>query len=340
MSFRQRAATPWADAGHEIAWCQHQIHTEPKPAQSLLKSPPQDKLKVLESRTNWSIGTTSFQVVFDRARGTLISWTSNGKQILIPDNDTQSALLPGFYRAPTDNDRPSDDPYWKRFGLDAMTTQLRSIRLERIGKGEIEIHSTTLHSPPILNWGYEASTTYRITSDEEISVNTKLTPQGKRPETIPRLGLDLRLSKALVSARYLGPGPGESYPDKRASQRVGVYESSVRGLSTPYEIPQENGNRVDAQWIQLLDSVGNGVEVTRTDGTPTFSWAAGHYTPQALDKARHPCDLAEVDAVLLRLDAKCAGVGSGACGPSIGEAFQVKTETIEFGFKLRKVQML
>jgi beta-galactosidase len=90
---------------------------------------------------------------FDRARGCLTHWISSGLALLQPDSNTGAAILPSFWRAPTDNDVPVALPYWRRFGLDQMTSQLRSFAVRTIDEADlIEVETQTLLSPPILAW--------------------------------------------------------------------------------------------------------------------------------------------------------------------------------------------
>jgi beta-galactosidase len=218
-----------------------------------------------------------------------------------------------------------------------MTSQLRSTTLSRQSEGTVTISSKTFLAPPILAWGVEAEIDYIIKSDESVSIQVKLTPTGSMPDTVPRIGLDLRLNKDLVAAKYHGLGPGESYPDKMMAQKMGVYESSVAELSYNYDVPQENGNRMGARVVKLTAETGFGLQSRRLDDKQPFSWSAGYHRPEALDAAKHPCDLIEENALLLRLDVATAGVGSAACGPGIGEDVQVKCQATSFAIELRRV---
>ncbi|KAK5165557.1 Beta-galactosidase (Lactase) [Saxophila tyrrhenica] len=334
VSFRMREASAWAKAGHEIAWSQHQLQAsdygEPR-------SSHDQRLNIEESATVWTITSGDSRVTIDRTTGMLQSWQSKGVELLAAKGPRKGALHPSFWRAPTDNDRPSDDPYWKRFGVDAMTSQLRSLSIVRSSDDEVEIVSKLYLAPPILDWGMEASITYTIKSDESISIGAKLTPRGKAPANLPRIGLDLYLSKALTQSGYFGLGPGESYPDKRGAQKVDIHSSPVRDLHTSYDVPQENGNRMDARWVKLNGDGGPGLHATRLDQDKLFSWAASMYSAESLDATRHPCDLREENMLLLRLDGATGGVGSGACGPGVLERDQVKCEESSFAFRLRRV---
>ncbi|SMR53157.1 unnamed protein product [Zymoseptoria tritici ST99CH_1E4] len=334
VSFRLGQATNWADAGHEVAWCQGRLTANRDQAVESHKLGP---LRVRTSPTSWTVGDGGFEIVFDRVRGVLKSWTSNSKSLLIEDPLTHAALIPSFWRAPTDNDRPSDDPYWKRYGLNDMTSQLRSASISRQSESTVTISSTTYLAPPILDWGIEADISYTIRSNETVSIKARLNPVGSIPTTVPRIGLDLRLNEDLVAAKYHGLGPGESYPDKMMAQRVGIYESPVAQLSYNYDVPQENGNRMGARWVKLVDETGFGLQSRRVDVDQPFSWTASYHRPEMLDAAKHPCDLVEEDALLLRLDVATAGVGSAACGPGIGEDVQVKCQATSFAFELRRI---
>jgi beta-galactosidase len=157
------------------------------------------------------------------------------------------------------------------------------------------------------------------------------------PNTLPRVGLDIRLCNSLENAEWFGIGPGESYADKRSSQKLGIYSASVDQLHTPYDVPQENGNRMDTRWVKMTGVSGVGIRATSTGNPKVFQWAAGRHSPSALENARHPRDLVKEDEVLWRLDAEAAGVGSAACGPGIREEFQVKCDEKEFEFHFERV---
>ena len=347
ISFRLRSDTPWADASHEVAWWQRKLSpSQPASiAQSALQ--PYDELRIKNFQAAFRITGSNWSLRFDRARGYITNWVSSGITLLEPDAETGAAIIPSFWRAPTDNDVPAALPYWRRFGLDQLTSQLRSISVrtdDKIGLVEVETH--TFLSPPVLDWAYNIQTTYKIYPNGSLAIHVHIRPSGSYPETVPRVGLDLRLSQTLNQVGWFGPGPGESYPDKRSSQRVGIWSKTVPELQTNYEHPQDNGNRMDTRWLTVLNSQGEGIKVTGQiardndkDPERAFQWAAGRHTAAVLEAARHPCDLTEEDATLLKLNAEVAGVGSAACGPGVKEEFQVSSVERNFQFVLEKVRI-
>ncbi len=91
-------------------------------------------------------------------------------------------------------------------------------------------------------------------------------------------------------------------------------------MQTPYVYPQENGNRVDARWVELRAPDGHGL---RVEGQPQFDFAARRWTSESLDAARHTTDLVPDDVIHLNVDIGQTGLGSGSCGPEVAAAYQL-----------------
>lgn len=166
-------------------------------------------------------------------------------------------------------------------------------------------------------WTFETTTTYTICNRGTLKVHVSLVPKGPEggiPIHVPRVGLNLRLPRSLECVKWQGLGPGEAYPDKCSAQRMGAWSvDCISELQTPYEVPQENGNCMGTRWVKVFEPQGSELKATAggDNGRQDFSWAASRHGAEALEDARHPCDLVEEDATLLRLDAKVAGVGGG-----------------------------
>lgn len=172
---------------------------------------------------------------------------------------------------------------------------------------------------------------------------------------MPRIGLDLALNAGLDKFQWYGKGPGESYSDKGASQLQGIHEAaSLASLQGPYDVPQENGNRSGTGWVVLRkDAAGAACAGLRASLSPLltadgqekvldlsggFNWAASPYSTEAVEKAKHPCDLKASSETTLRLDAVVAGVGSAACGPGVRTDLLAKVEEMRFAFCLEPVE--
>ncbi|KAK4503341.1 hypothetical protein PRZ48_004256 [Zasmidium cellare] len=338
ISLKLKHSTSWAESGHEIAWIQIPLLPTSDSASTKLRK-AQTEPDVTSTPTKLTIKGDAFEFVFDSARGTLVEWQSNDQAIIEKDG---GGLIPSSWRPSTDNDTSNALPYWQRFGVDSLTSNLRSFAVEKSDHGNVIVKTKLFLSPPVLAWGWNCDVDYHISACGSLRVATSMTQTGSQPKYVPRIGLNLRLNKALNQARWLGLGPGESYPDKKAAQRVGIWEvDDVAKLHTPYDVPQENGNRMGTKWLRLTGShrAGRGIRASQPKESDDegFSFAVSRYTDESIQAAKHPPDLVEEDATLLRLDANVAGVGTAACGPGVNEADQVKCQPYQFEFLLETV---
>lgn len=132
--------------------------------------------------------------------------------------------------------------------MNRITSQLRSLDFHEDPTSHVVTLTTKTNlSLTALGWSWLATTVYQILQDgSTMACFVYLDkPDGTAPQHIPRLGLDLLLSKELQHVKWFGLGPGESYPDKQASQRVGIWEvGDIAQLHTLYNVPQENSNRM------------------------------------------------------------------------------------------------
>ena len=342
VSFRNKNDTQWADSGAEIAWFQHQFNAPCSLSLIALPTAFVYPLEVSTNKTTYSVEGSDFCFNFSRSTGNLKDWKANGYTFIEEDPATKSGLAVGFWRCPIDNDVPLDAPTWKHWGLHAMTSQLRNLTISHDrndAASSVRLIATYWLAPPILAWGFHATVIYDVSPSGKLRVSVHLLPEGPAPVDMPRVGLDIRLPDALDNAVWFGRGPGESYADKKLSQKIGVYSASVSQLHTPYDVPQENGNRTDTRWVRIEDKRGWGVRASRVaanddESTELFQWVASRYSAEVLEKGRHPRDLVPEKCVRLRLDADSAGVGTGACGPTMLEKYRVKCEEMRFGFEL------
>lgn len=280
--------TPWAQRGHVVAWAQLPVETGtvlPVPGGT---PPVRDGGRI-------TLGPASFD-----AHGTLLSLGD------LPIRD----LRLDVWRAPTDNDNgmpwrpePSLATRWRKVGLDRMRHRLDAVEL---GDGSLTVRTRV--APAASDLGL--STEYRWQSDgSRLLLTVRVTPEGEWPVPLPRLGIRFGLPGAHGRVRWFGGGPGEAYPDTRAASLLGVWESDVAALQTPYVRPQENGARPDIRWAEL-----GGLRID-TDHAPWLT--ARPWTTEQLDAAAHRPDLTPGDTLWVNLDVGQHGIGTQSCGPGV-----------------------
>ncbi|CAM9775737.1 unnamed protein product [Chrysoparadoxa australica] len=126
----------------------------------------------------------------------------------------------------------------------------------------------------------------------------------------------MMLPQRLTRMRWLGQGPHETYPDRKASGIIDVYQGSVASQHVPYMSPQENGGKSDVQWVALMpDGEGTGVLLKPCRSRDGAGWQANaaYYSTAEMEHAVQCKDLAPKQPgqapVHLHLDCRHMGVG-------------------------------
>ena len=162
-------------------------------------------------------------------------------------------------------------------------------------------------------FGFKAEYNYYIFTNRKITMNLELKGFKKTsfaPEFIPRIGIELKLPSSFYNVKWQGLGPDENYSDMKAHVKQGVYSKNIDEMSTVYVKPQENGHREGTERIEL-ESAKNTLII---NSAQQIGFNVHNYTIEALEKAKHWEELETCDEVILYIDAKHSGLGSGSCG--------------------------
>ncbi len=243
-----------------------------------------------------------------------------------------------LWRGPTDNDRsdsrgsyelgspeetagdgspgPSSEQRWRQRGLDRLVHRVQSVS---VTPSEV----ITRVRVSAANSGLSVDVTYRWTIDplepDTLALRVEAVPSPNWDCTWPRVGVRFALPAGLSQADWLGTGPSESYPDSRTASRVGRFHADVDELNVRYSRPQETGHRPQLRSLQLSDGEATRLSI-RTVPDPQGhrpGFTLSRYTPQQLDRARHPYELPDNDELYLFVDDAVHGLGSRACGVDV-----------------------
>lgn len=324
MSFTLRHDTNWAKAGHEVAYGQVLL----VPATKLevlksLRSPTAPNFTQVSPQVLSISSSSGIQWQFNIVHGTLTSWKRPSGEELI---HTPPVL--DFYRAITDNDAPKFGKIWTATFLHQTKCHVRSTTWSNTPDSVVVVVNTRI-APPVLEWSVDSVFTYTFTS-EHVSLKVKGVPQGVNlPHTFARIGLTMSLNE-IESATWFGRGPGESYRDKKLSQKIDTYSLPIDALYTNYEFPQESGNRTDTRWVHFKGQHG-GLKAY-FGALEEASFSALHYSTTDLDEAQHPYDLInkKKKETIVRLDWAHHGLGTGSCGPATLPQYSLESKEFEF----------
>lgn len=303
--------TPWAAAGHTVAWEQFSL---PSPQLfAPLQLPRAVQPVITEDGAHLHIHSGEAALTFERATGLLARFDWRG----VPLIHTGPRL--NAWRAPTDNDGFKWNPelkdkllyYWLQARLDRLQHHLDSFDYGQPGPGmaRVTIHITSQAAG--ISAGFQHQMTYTLMGDTALQLDWSVDCFGDLP-LLPRLGLTLSLPPGFETFTWLGRGPQESYPDRKAGLPIGLYRASVSEQYVPYILPQEHGNKTDVRWAALANADGTGLMAI---GQAAFQTSAGHFTADDLYQAMHTCDLHPRPETIWNLDVAQCGLGGASCGP-------------------------
>lgn len=339
LTFTLKAASPWAKKGHEIAWAQLPLFEDPMSNFNITEGVSCHPLLISKGLGRLHITSKDFETKFtyDIVRGDL-SWSAKDGILF------RSGPQLGIYRAMTQNDLGPEGPCleWNRFRVESTRMLVQSATWNINQAGNVVIKTKVRVAPTVLEWAAEATLTYTL-AESSVKIHVKGDFIGTYPKFIPRLGLTTRLPSYYNAATWFGRGPGESYRDKKSAARFGVYTSTLQnGLQTPYEWPQENGNRVDTHWAHIhssssdADAASMGKTEVRAKKIEArmdvpFSFSLRQYSTAELDRAKHPFELSELrDETEFNIDLAHHGIGTASCGPGPFNGHRLESGPFEF----------
>lgn len=347
LEFSLRTDELWAKRGHIIAWQQMTLSF---PTVAIAETLPafHSPLVVDEIRDIVHVSGENFSLVFSKEFGTITQLVYNNQQVIELDKTAAAKRmsrrrqrsvveekingpLPHFYRAPVDNDNQFGrgvGPKWREMKLSDVAHTAENIKIEKSGDTMVKI-SVDMTSTSPTGYKVKSNVEYSIWSNGFIDVTSNFTPD-PLDVALPKLGMQLELSKGLEYVEWLGRGPQENYWDRKRAADIGRYQKTVTDMFEPYVRPQDMANRDDARWITVTDRDGKGVMVRGQ-----FNFSALHYTAQDLDAAAHPYELTPRDETILCIDVGQQGLGGASCGPPPLDEYTFKAEPRTLTFQLR-----
>lgn len=318
--------TPWADAGHELAWEQFVL---PAAASSGRSAPAaaDAPLEVREEGSELHVKGTGFSLRFDLRSGNLASYRVGDRELL------RKAPVPNFWRAVTDNDRGNKLPERAGIWRDAGERRrlLQSGWESAGGRVRFEVRYALPTRPEsILLLRYE------VNGEGEVEVSGYLNPGQGLPE-IPEIGLLLIMDPSFDRISWYGRGPHENYWDRKSGAKLGLYEGRVTDQVVPYLRPQECGNKTDVRFATVTDAEGRGF---RIEGVPAVELNVLPYTPQEMELYDHHHLLPAPEKTVIRINYAQMGVGGDdSWGARTHPEFTLHADrSYTFSFRLKGIK--
>ena len=243
--------------------------------------------------------------------GSITSFTHHGQELLA------RPLHCNFWRPPTENDLADVAGARAWQGLDRLSTEVLSVTSN---ESEVEV-LMRLTDPD----GSHLTVKEIIAIDATgaVQLHYLVMPLGHY-RTLPKLGLQLGLDTSF-SVGFYG-NIHETYPDRRAAQRVATWYKSLESLAErQYVKPQEQGNR-EAQWVSFVRG-GVGLAFLSPDDQGWLNFSVRRQEDSVLTAARRWCDVVDADHYIVNIDYRQAGLGTATCGPGVAERYQINGDS-------------
>jgi beta-galactosidase len=276
------------------------------------------------------------RVELDRHTGTMVGLSHGPSDLLV------AGPRLSLWRAATQNDGMKVGPMsqvqgvrrrWDRWGLAALEPEFVASST-REGDGCFVFEGRHQYCGAEVDQVIDHRERYEIDASGWVTVDEWVSVPAAFPD-LARVGVVLDLAPDLEHLTWFGPGPWETYPDRRLAP-VGRWRSTVADQEVPYAVPQEHGGHVDPRWLTLTAGRGPGILV-RFDGDPRRSFRASHSTDADLYAARTPNELVHRPEVTLHLDAAVRGLGTASCGPDTLEPHLVRPGSWRWRWSFRTV---
>lgn len=251
-------------------------------------------------------------VTLDADNGMIVNYYYKGEQVL--------GKSPYFnlYRTPTGDDLKSYSSLsnFTKISSNSDTYKVLADQLSYKFISDSHVQITLAYDLATYDYTYYASSnvsshlymTYDIFGDGEIIVSYSYDPSIS-------LGSPLEISNILqfVSSygkiSWYGRGPGESYTDKLASTRVGVYKDvAVTSQISDYLYISGGSDKTDVRWLKLTSDNGQSFLITSDDYNFDFNATKA----SATSSANYQRDLVKKDSnTYVRIISAQRGAGAG-----------------------------
>jgi beta-galactosidase len=294
-----------------------------------------NRLKLVKTSTTIEVKAQNTSVRFNTANGQLVSYQFQSKELIKQGPELH------LWRTPTSNDKGWDNAYtiWHtKCLLDSIDVIFKSIEIKD-ENGTYVVTSKFEMRNRIFGSIGSSTFIYTINQNGELFIHHQVQPSIKINELelvgIPRMGMVMQLFNNNENIMYYGAGPFENYIDRNTGARIGLYQTTVDEMYTPYLIPQSCGNRTNVRWTTFTgsDSVGIGVF-----GLPAFEFSALNYSDYSLQKAKIS-ELHKEQTIYLNIDYRQRGLGNASCGPGTIQQYNMPFICYDYDVQISPVNL-
>ncbi|MBQ3080207.1 MAG: hypothetical protein IJC48_09470 [Clostridia bacterium] len=249
-----------------------------------------------------TVSGASFRLQMSKSTGCIVSMQKNDREYVL------SALSECAVRGLSGVNAQQgwgEFEAWSAFTQENCSRRLINLSVSALSDGRALIERTTrLESRSVPGASVNMKLRMWVSGDGNLIINMRYQLAGA--SSVERLGVTWTLPAGFEKVEWFGRGPGESYPDRCESARIGVYQTTVSEMHFPFTPPAENGGRDDVRRVVFENE--EGAKVVMYSDTP-FHFDARHYSVSDLRDAMHDHEITKRDETIIHIDAAHAGIG-------------------------------
>ena len=307
-------ATAWAPAGYELAF--GQLTGTLNPEQDITETSHDDDGRATRTLSRWNAGIRrdDEEILLSRTQGGIVSWKRDDREMVIRRPELVT------FRPLTDNDRGNhsgfDRAAWFAAGRYAIVTETKIHESDDGLVAEYQYELADPNHTPV-------SVTYHVNSDMRMQLTVEYPGNATDMASLPAFGIEWELPGEYDRLRYYGPGPEETYRDRKQGGKLGIWDATAKASMAPYLMVQETGSHEDVRWLEATDIQGHGLRVTQR-GDRHFTASLLPWNTYTIEAARRHEDLPKPRHNYLRLLAAQMGVGGDdSWGAPVHTAYQL-----------------
>lgn len=331
FSTTQREATPWAEAGYEVAVSGAELRKTI--ARNVYQYQGTDSLSITKGSATCTVTGKDFTATF--SQGTLSKYVYKGNTLI------STALKLNTFRAPTENDH-AQEGNWEALGVRALSLTKGSLNITEDEHHKwVDIQVTNQYKTSTSAITFSVQQRFRVYPDGTVVVSTITTPNVDG-QILPKFGFRFEMPSAYTQMTWFGRGPLDSYADRKDASLPGIYHSTVAEQWTNFIRPQETGNKEDVRWLAIQRTTGEGLLISNPQqmATTVGNWRAEEIYKGRGNRVKHPYEMTTVKNTVVCLDAWNRALGNASCGPDVLDRYERKNAQTPFSIIIQPLDSL
>lgn len=321
LNYNLKEATQYAERGFEAGWDQFLL----SPAKHTANINSSGVLSAYDREDVYTVTGKNFSVAFGKNNGSIRSFIHKGKEMLA------APLMPNFWRVPTDNDLAVGNQLFKSMRVWKEAASKMKLTSWEVTEKEAGHHTASaVYQLPVDN--SRLTMTFTVSGEGKLAVEMHLS-KGSQTPPMPRFGMQGEIPATFEKVTFYGKGPHESYWDRKEGARLGQFTMPLSEIPYRYVFPQENGNRSDVRWMNIIGGKTN----LRVQGKDSFDFSVWPWSMENLEKATHINELESRNVYTLNIDYKQVGLGGDDSWSSQAAAhpqYRLSGENYSFSFQM------